>query len=270
LTADGGGGIIRAMQRTVAYVLVPADGLEAGRDIVETVDERVSGIEAAHLCRELDTAMCAGQLPPATEGIAETWLVGPHWLASGLADAAMPGLIERLVVTVEWPVAPEDEMTLLSARLRLPGLRLAVGTDAASAEAVFLYFNRLGFSWMAHPATTAVTWAETMRLLCRLWTLDPRARVVAEPMQTALACALRERAQGPDPWGYRAVDAGGRQLATGPWSPSVHAAFLGRGRAALDLDLEQVADADAEWMSGILRSFTAPVGVLPVVAGGAS
>jgi hypothetical protein len=254
----------------VHYILAGSEPIASTLDFhLDHGAPSAAGSPPVWVCRQPAPGMRPHAMAAMPGMVMESWLVDVPWLAQALEAGLDLALAERIVVRVGWPLTAEAEAVLLSARLSVPPMRLAVQLGAPDAAAAFLYFNRLGFSWLALPATIGSDWIDALRTLSRLWCLDPRARISVEPIQSAFARAVRPETACLD-WAYRVID-----LTTGAisplaaWSPSVHSCLVGAGRAAMAMPLEKLPAIDAVWTSALPRVERAPR-LSPVAAGGSS
>lgn len=182
-------------------------------------------------------------LPPAPAergggAVEEAWVTDLNGLEHVLATGGDAD-VGRLVVRLAWPLTPMDEATLLQARVRHPGLRLAVPLPPSAAEEVFYHLDCLGLPWLALPEPEGAIdeWVAAMRRLLRLWLFEPRSCTPMEPTLSAFRIfCLSLRA--PVRWRLQVVDC----QRTGPaavspwllWTPALHTALVAGGSAGID------------------------------------
>ncbi len=177
--------------------------------------------------------------------VEEAWVTDLDGLQRVL-ETSGGGDVGRLVVWLAWPLAPMDEATLLLARLRHPGLRLAVELPPSAAEEIFYYFDCLGVSWLALPQQegTGGEWIAAMRRLLRLWLFEPRSCTPMEPILSAFRIFCQSL-RAPVRWRFQLVDC--RHTAPAlvsrwlPWTPSSHTALVAGGSAVIDSGVDDWA-----------------------------
>lgn len=228
-------------EHRVTYVRLPqdADGRTPSREFLERLP--CGGRESVIVQRWLlDAPLPLPPAPAERDGctVEEAWVTDLNGLQRVLAtggDAA----VGRLVVRLAWPLTPMDEATLLLARVRHPGLRLAVQVPPSAAEEVFYYLDCVGLPWLAlpQPEGTIAEWIAAMRRLLRLWLFEPRSCTPMEPILSAFRIfCLSLRA--PIRWRLQLVDCPQTGPAAVspwlPWTPSFHTALVAGGSAVID------------------------------------
>jgi hypothetical protein len=212
-------------------------------------------------------------LPPAPaehngRAVEEAWVTDLHGLEHVLATGGDTD-VGRLVVRLAWPLTPTEETTLLLARIRHPGLRLAVDLPPSAAEEVFYYLDCLGLPWLALPQAeeTIADWIAAMRRLLRLWLFEPRSCTPMEPILSAFRTFCHSL-RAPVRWRLQVVDCqqAGPAVVTPwrPWTPSFHAALVA-GDTVIDSAADDWAD-DLPRLCGELDAATLAALAPPVIS----
>lgn len=246
---------------TATYALIPSASLEPAGALCESLFNCLVDSRAVHLARRVASETRWQDLPEApraVEGggrvITQSWLASPAWLETALQTGVPDEVLAHVVVAVSWPVGAEAEMALLGARLTTSRLRVAVtGVEHGVPEAVFSYFNRLGFPWIALPGSPGrQDWGQVMATLFRLWCTDQRTRTPMEPALSGFGALLGDSSQPSVQWACRVIDETGAVRAFAPvWSPSMHAVLVGSTRQVSVDELLELGRTDRQWIEGV-------------------
>lgn len=236
------------------YVLIPETMVAPVADVLARLTPHLTGSGPIVVCRRVGDGTPLDRMPVAASEIDgrpvdETWSASLVWLERALTSGLHDTVAARVVVRVPWPPGIPDELTLLTARLSAPSLRLAVEIEPSIAEDAFHYLNRLEHRWIAVPRRLDASYVTAMVTLGRLWLFDPRTRTSMEPVVNAIGAVFGDAIGGSTPaWRVHVTHAADGRVTELPWTSSLHAA-LRAGVAGADLG--RFAALDRLWIDAL-------------------